>query len=208
MGTGSFPGVKCGRGVLLTTHPLLVPQSWKSRAIPLPTLWATPACNRDYFFNNKFCCVIFQNVKDVFTITLNSEILHRKIIKVSKPFWPSAPWWGQKRLNGCFHSERKKLRSTIVSFQVVPSQFLQKKRGGSSQNNQGRLTRYGFRRLLACQAYRMEHTSFYNERSWTCGGAPRRLCYVGSPTSSSIFWVLPIKHDFVSPSWLAWFGHL
>jgi hypothetical protein len=41
-GTESFPGVKCGRGVLLTTHPLLVPRSWKSRAIPLPTLWATP----------------------------------------------------------------------------------------------------------------------------------------------------------------------
>ena len=39
---GSFPGVKCGRDVLLTTHPLLVPRSWKSRAIPLPTLWATP----------------------------------------------------------------------------------------------------------------------------------------------------------------------
>ena len=38
MGTGSFPGVKCGRGVPLTTHPLLVPRSWKSRAIPLPTL--------------------------------------------------------------------------------------------------------------------------------------------------------------------------
>ena len=35
-------GVKCGRGVLLTTHPLLVPRSWKSRAIPVPTLWATP----------------------------------------------------------------------------------------------------------------------------------------------------------------------
>ena len=42
MGTGSFPGVKCGRGVLLTIHPLLVQRSWKSRAIPLPTLWATP----------------------------------------------------------------------------------------------------------------------------------------------------------------------
>jgi len=42
MGTGSFPGVKCGRGVLLTTHSFLVPRSWKSRAIPLPTLWATP----------------------------------------------------------------------------------------------------------------------------------------------------------------------
>ena len=26
MGTGSFPGVKCGRCVLLTTHPLLVPR--------------------------------------------------------------------------------------------------------------------------------------------------------------------------------------
>ena len=26
MGTGSFPGEKCGRGVLLTTHPLLVPR--------------------------------------------------------------------------------------------------------------------------------------------------------------------------------------
>ena len=33
-----FPGVKYGRGVLLTTHPLLVPWSWKSTAIPLPKL--------------------------------------------------------------------------------------------------------------------------------------------------------------------------
>ena len=41
MSTGSFPGVKYGRGVLLTTHPLLVPWSWKSRATRLPTLWAT-----------------------------------------------------------------------------------------------------------------------------------------------------------------------
>ena len=42
MGTVSFPGVKCGRGVLLTTHSLLVPRSWKSRATTQPTLWATP----------------------------------------------------------------------------------------------------------------------------------------------------------------------
>jgi len=27
MGTGPFPWVKCSRGVLLTTHPLLVPRS-------------------------------------------------------------------------------------------------------------------------------------------------------------------------------------
>jgi len=36
------PGGKCGRGVLLTTHPFLVPRSWKSRTVPLPTLWVTP----------------------------------------------------------------------------------------------------------------------------------------------------------------------
>ena len=49
MGTGSFPVVKCSRGVLLTTHPLLVSRSWKSRAIPLPTLWATPGLWWDHF---------------------------------------------------------------------------------------------------------------------------------------------------------------
>jgi hypothetical protein len=38
--TGLSQG-KYGRGMLLTTHPLLLPWSWKSRAIPLPTLWAT-----------------------------------------------------------------------------------------------------------------------------------------------------------------------
>jgi len=40
MGTGSFPGVKNGRCVTLTPHPLLVPWSWKSRTIPLLPLWA------------------------------------------------------------------------------------------------------------------------------------------------------------------------
>ena len=40
MGTGSFPGVKSGRGVALTPHPLLVPWSRKGRAIPLLPLWA------------------------------------------------------------------------------------------------------------------------------------------------------------------------
>ena len=40
MGTGSFPGVKSGRGVTLTPHPLRVPWSRKSRAIPLLPSWA------------------------------------------------------------------------------------------------------------------------------------------------------------------------
>ena len=40
MGTGSFPGLKNGRGVTLTPHPILVLWSWKGRAIPLLPLWA------------------------------------------------------------------------------------------------------------------------------------------------------------------------
>ena len=40
MGTGSFTGVKSGRGMRLTPYPFLVPWSWKGRAIPLLPLWA------------------------------------------------------------------------------------------------------------------------------------------------------------------------
>ena len=40
MYTGSFPVVKSGRGVTLTPHPLLVPCSTNSRAIPVLPLWA------------------------------------------------------------------------------------------------------------------------------------------------------------------------
>jgi len=56
MVTGSFPGVKSGRGVKLTPHPLIVPRSRKSRAIPLLPLWAVrpvqslSACKRVHFF--------------------------------------------------------------------------------------------------------------------------------------------------------------
>ena len=55
MGTRSFPGVKSGRGVTLTPHPLLVPWSWEGRAIPLLPLWAVQpvqslsACTRVHF---------------------------------------------------------------------------------------------------------------------------------------------------------------
>jgi hypothetical protein len=40
VGTGYFLGAKSGRDVTLTPHPLQVPWSWKSRAMPLPPLWA------------------------------------------------------------------------------------------------------------------------------------------------------------------------
>jgi len=54
-GTESFLGVKSGRGVTLTPHPLLVSWSRKSRAIPLLPLWAVcsvqsfSACTRVHF---------------------------------------------------------------------------------------------------------------------------------------------------------------
>ena len=43
MGTGSFPGVKCGRGVTLTPRTFLEPWSRKRRAIPVIPLWAVRA---------------------------------------------------------------------------------------------------------------------------------------------------------------------
>jgi len=39
IGTGSFPGIKSGRGVTLTSYPLLVPWPRKSRTISLFPLW-------------------------------------------------------------------------------------------------------------------------------------------------------------------------
>jgi hypothetical protein len=44
MGTGSLPRVKSGRGVMLTPYPVLVPWSWKSKAIPLLPLMGRTAC--------------------------------------------------------------------------------------------------------------------------------------------------------------------
>jgi len=55
MGTGSFPGVKSGRGVTLTPHALLVPWSRKGGNIPLLPPWAVrpvqslSACTRVHF---------------------------------------------------------------------------------------------------------------------------------------------------------------
>ena len=52
--------VKGGRGVLLTTHPLLVPRPWKSRAILLPTLlghnWACNGITLPLL--SSYCCAV------------------------------------------------------------------------------------------------------------------------------------------------------
>jgi hypothetical protein len=63
MGTESFPGVKSSQGVTLTPHPLLVPWSRKSRAIPVLTVRAVgpvqslSACTRahcTFTYRSKF----------------------------------------------------------------------------------------------------------------------------------------------------------
>jgi hypothetical protein len=65
MGIGSFPGVKSGRGVTLTPHPLLVLWSRKARAISLLSLWGVlpvqnlSACTRWHFTllqDYRLCC--------------------------------------------------------------------------------------------------------------------------------------------------------
>ena len=46
MGTGSFPGVNSGRGVTLTTHPLLVPLVMKEQSYTsTPPMGRNRACN-------------------------------------------------------------------------------------------------------------------------------------------------------------------
>ena len=60
MGTGSFPGVKSGRAVTLTPHPLLVLWSRKCRAIPLLPRWAVQslnACTRVHFTLHYIRCL-------------------------------------------------------------------------------------------------------------------------------------------------------
>ena len=63
-GTSFFPGVKYGRGVLLTTYPLLVTWSWKSRAIPLSNLWATtgPVTGTLYLFTITLPCRMYKEI--------------------------------------------------------------------------------------------------------------------------------------------------
>jgi hypothetical protein len=74
MGTGSFPEVKCGRGVLLTTHPLLVPRSLKSIAIPLhhPLGYTGPV--RDHFTFNLLLVTISTSQTSSLQVMFNGEI--------------------------------------------------------------------------------------------------------------------------------------
>jgi hypothetical protein len=82
MGTGSFPGVESGRGVMLTPHPLLVPRSKKlSRAIPLLSLRAFVAYEKgetklfsDFYLHNIVLRYKCQNIHSSTEINKGSFI--------------------------------------------------------------------------------------------------------------------------------------
>ena len=85
MGTGSFPGLKSGRGVTLNPHPLLMPWAWKGRAIPLLPLWAVrrvqslSACTWVHFasYNTvaKLCKLCSDNPSGLFLTSCGKLIL-------------------------------------------------------------------------------------------------------------------------------------
>ena len=69
MGTGSFMGVKSGQGVTLTPHPLLLPWSWKGRAIPLLLLWTVrPVQSLSACTRVRFTCPIRLNGPNTFSL--------------------------------------------------------------------------------------------------------------------------------------------
>jgi hypothetical protein len=60
IGTGCFPGVNSSLGVTLTLHPILVPWSRKSRAIPLLALLAVrPVQNLSACARVRFSLLLF-----------------------------------------------------------------------------------------------------------------------------------------------------
>jgi len=96
MSTGSFPGVKSGRGVTLTPLPLLVAWSWKSRAIPLLPLWAVrpvqslSACTRVHF---TFTCPSLSfTVTFGLSLSFSSFALKRELKIAHQIYWLSDLW--------------------------------------------------------------------------------------------------------------------
>jgi len=121
MGTGSFPGVKCGRGVLLTTHPLLVSRSWNSRAIPLPTLWATPGLERDHFI---FLPYRYQMLAPVVN-QLSSTNWKLKKMFLRKPrfhfvFCKFYPQNGSVPPEVCYNTSRPDLKINVTTIVSTP----------------------------------------------------------------------------------------
>ena len=84
MGTGSFPGVKSGRGVTLTPHPYLVPWSRKSRAIPLLPLWAVrPVQSLSACTRVNFTCTSYGNYGNTQVFGLERDEGNRGVEKTT-----------------------------------------------------------------------------------------------------------------------------
>ena len=89
MGTGSFPGLKSGRGVTLTPRHLLVSWSFKSRAIPLLPLRAVrpvqslSACTRGalYLF------LYHDKHKNSYMFRHRSDIFRESCQVTYRPHW-------------------------------------------------------------------------------------------------------------------------
>jgi hypothetical protein len=84
MRTGSFPGVKSGRGVTLTPHSLLVAKSKKQgRAIPLLSVRAFVACKRVFLVFIDKCNLLainLRNQRKSFVIAVSNCDFHRKCL--------------------------------------------------------------------------------------------------------------------------------
>jgi hypothetical protein len=95
MGAGSFPGVKSGRSVTLTPHPILVPWSWKSRAIPLLPLWAVrpvqslSACTRVHFIYGNNSCLLWdsQKTQKMRSVGRMYNFICYKYLYINQPLW-------------------------------------------------------------------------------------------------------------------------
>jgi hypothetical protein len=72
MGTSSFQGVKSGRFVTLTSHPLLVPWSRKGKAIPLFPLFGRTACTEPQ--------CLYKGALYLYLISLNFDVWYLVVI--------------------------------------------------------------------------------------------------------------------------------
>jgi hypothetical protein len=140
MGTGSFPGVNSGRGMTLTPHPLLVPWSWKGRAIPLlPQRAVRPvqsisACTRVHFTFIAYVLIYvqFQKIpgKERVRELVFTEIFYSVVeISVQHKHWPSA--WFQSHI--CWSRDlsfRSVAYIRLVLIQLLVSVYLRRKQKG------------------------------------------------------------------------------
>ena len=110
MGTGSSPGLKCGRGVLLTTHPLLVPRSWEeySYTSTHPLGHAGPVTGWLYLLFS-LLVYIMNRISLHFTAFCTHVVAVIKWVNVYKTVHhsfgtevPKYPHWLQKYLNSCY----------------------------------------------------------------------------------------------------------